>query len=74
MEEFTDADMPLLYNLDQDPSEQFNLADKNVQKVNEMMNIVNLHIEKTKIKHSLIDSIAPAYQAIYNEYFNELNE
>jgi len=66
--------MPLLYNLDQDPSEQFNLADKNVQKVNEMMNIVNLHIEKTKIKHSLIDSIAPAYQAIYNEYFNELNE
>ena len=72
--EFTDADMPLLYNLDQDPSEQFNLADKNVQKVNEMMNIVNLHIEKTKIKHSLIDSIAPAYQAIYNEYFNELNE
>jgi hypothetical protein len=38
------------------------------------MNIVNLHIEKTKIKSSLIDSIAPEYQAIYNEYFNELNE
>ena len=66
--EFTDADMPLLYNLDQDPSEQFNLADKNVQKVNEMMNIVNLHIEKTKIKSSLIDSIAPAYQVTYDRY------
>ena len=67
-EEFTDADMPLLYNLDQDPSEQFNLADKNDQKVNEMMNIVNLHIEKTKIKHSLIDSIAPEYQVIHDRY------
>ena len=66
--ELTDEDFPILFNLDEDPSEQYNLAKKNPDIIERMVEEVNLHIENNLLKPSLIDSIAPAYQAVFDQY------
>jgi len=66
--EFVDNDFPILFNLDEDPSEQYNLAKKNPAVLEKMGEQVNLHIKNSLLKSSLIDSIAPAYQAVFNQY------
>ena len=64
----TKEDFPILFNLDEDPSEQYNLAKKNPDIIERMVEEVNLHVENNLLKPSLIDSIAPAYQAVFDQY------
>ena len=66
--EFSNDDFPILFNLDEDPSEKYNLAKKNPAILKKMVEEINLHIKNNLLKPSLIDSIAPAYQAVFDQY------
>ena len=66
--EFYDDDFPIIFNLDEDPSEKYNLAKKNPAILKRMVEEINLHIKNNLLKPSLIDSIAPAYQAVFDQY------
>ena len=66
--EFSNDDFPIIFNLDEDPSEEYNLAKKNPAILKKMVEEVNLHIKNNLLKPSLIDSIAPAYQAVFDRY------
>ncbi len=66
--EFSDDDFPIIFNLDEDPSEKYNLAKKNPAILKRMVEEINLHIKNNLLKPSLIDSIAPAYQAVFDQY------
>ena len=66
--EFSNDDFPIIFNLDEDPSEKYNLAKKNPAILKKMVDEINLHIKNNLLKPSLIDSIAPAYQAVFDQY------
>lgn len=52
-------DPPLLYNLDEDPSERFNVAEKNPQAVAELRRIAEQHVGGVRRVESLLDKKLP---------------
>ncbi|MFL3007353.1 MAG: sulfatase [Candidatus Neomarinimicrobiota bacterium] len=63
----TQKDMPLLYNIEHDPSEKYDIAKDN-QKIVSMLEDLSLnHIESTRRAPSQYEKILPSYQAAYDE-------
>ena len=61
-------DMPLLYNIEHDPSEKYNLA-KDYPEIVQKLNILSKdHINSTHKASSQYEAILPAYQSAYDEY------
>ena len=64
----TQKDMPLLYNVEQDPSEKYDIAKSN-QKIISMLEDISLnHIQSIKKTPSQYEQILPSYQTAYDEY------
>ena len=67
-DEFTKADLPLLYNLDQDPSEKYNIADSHPEIIDDLIQIAEAHIKETIVAPSQLDAILPSYREAYDLY------
>ena len=65
---FTQKDMPLLYNIEHDPSEKYNIAKENSEIVKELNDLASEHIQSVLKTPSQYDEILPSYQSAYNEY------
>ena len=64
----TQKDMPLLYNIEHDPSEKYDIAKDN-QKIVSMLEDLSLdHIQSIRKTPSQYEEILPTYQAAYDEY------
>ena len=64
----TQKDMPLLYNIEHDPSEKYDIAKDN-QKIVSMLEDLSLdHIQSIRKTPSQYEEILPQYQAAYDEY------
>ena len=59
-------DMPVLYNIEHDPSEKYNVADKNSDIVNEILSLSVEHIREVPKAPSQYDAILPKYQSAYD--------
>ena len=64
----TQKDMPLLYNIEHDPSEKYDIAKDN-QKIVSMLEDLSLdHIQSIRRTQSQYEEILSPYQAAYDEY------
>ena len=64
----TQKDMPLLYNIEHDPSEKYDIVKDN-QKIVSMLEDLSLdHIQSIRKTPSQYEEILPQYQAAYDEY------
>ena len=60
--------MPLLYNIEHDPSEKYDIAKDN-QKIVSMLEDLSLdHIQSIRRTPSQYEEILPPYQAAYDKY------
>ena len=64
----TQKDMPLLYNIEHDPSEKYNIAKENSEIVKVLNDLASEHIQSVLKTPSQYDEILPSYQSAYNEY------
>ena len=64
----TQKDMPLLYNVEHDPSEKYNIAKENSEIVKVLNDLASEHIQSVLKTPSQYDEILPSYQSAYNEY------
>ena len=64
----TQKDMPLLYNVEHDPSEKYNIAKENSEIVKVLNDLATEHIQSVLKTPSQYDEILPSYQSAYNEY------
>ena len=71
-DEFTHEDIPLLYNMDQDPSEKYNIAKENSEIVKSLQNLSIEHIRSVPKKSSKYDAIIPSFQSAYDQYDKKL--
>ena len=60
-------DMPLLYNIEHDPSEKYDLAKDNPEIVQKLNILCQDHINSTYKAPSKYEAILPAYQSAYDE-------
>ena len=60
--------MPLLYNVEQDPSEKYNIVKENKEIVKVLNDLASKHIQSVLKTPSQYDEILPSYQSAYNEY------
>lgn len=67
-DEHTQEDMPLLFNINHDPSEVFNVADKHPAIVEKLTNLVEQHLQSVEIIPSQLDTIHPDYLATFKEF------
>jgi len=67
-DEFIKTDLPLLYNIEHDPSEKYNIADSYPKIIEDLMRIAETHIRKTIVVSSQLDSILPSYREGYDRY------
>ena len=65
---FTQKDMPLLYNIEHDPSEKYNIAKENSEIIKLLNDLATEHIQSVLKTPSQYDEILPSYQSAYNEY------
>ena len=65
---FTQKDMPLLYNIEHDPSEKYNIAKDNASLVKRLQDLSLEHIQSVTKAPSQYNDILPLYQSAYNEY------
>ena len=49
-------DPPMLFDLDVDPSEKYNISEENPEKINEILKIINLHKEKIVFGNDQLES------------------
>ena len=68
-DEFTAADLPLLFNLDQDPSEKYDVANENPDRVQALSKLAQNHVAGIVEVPSQLDSILPQYRENYDAYF-----
>jgi len=61
-------DMPLLYNVEHDPSEKYDLAKNNPEIIQKLNILSQDHINSTHKSPSQFEAILPDYQSAYNEY------
>ena len=64
----TQKDMPLLYNVEHDPSEKYNIVKENKEIVKVLNDLASEHIQSVLKIPSQYDKILPSYQSAYNEY------
>ncbi|NRB63082.1 MAG: sulfatase [Saprospiraceae bacterium] len=62
-EDITEDDLPLLYQVEEDPSEQFNQAEAHPDVIEKLYKTIQRHIEKTEVVPSQLDSIHIDYQS-----------
>ena len=67
-EEFSESDVPLLYNINQDPAEQFNVADTYPAIVERLTKQVNQHLATIEKVPSRLDSLQPEFISIFKKY------
>ena len=65
---FTQKDMPLLYNIERDPSEKYDIAKENADIVKKLQNLSLEHIQSVPKTPSQFDEILPSYQSAYDDY------
>ena len=65
---FTQKDMPLLYNVEHDPSEKYDVAKENLEIVKMLQNLSSDHIQSVPKGPSQFSVILPLYQSAYDEY------
>lgn len=62
------GDMPVLYNIEHDPSEKYNIAEDNLDIVNKIFTLSEEHVRKIPKVPSKYDAILPKYQNAYDAY------
>jgi len=67
-DEFKNSDLPLLYNLDHDPSEKYNIADNHQNIIDDLLTLSKSHVENTVIASSQLNEILPSYKDVYKQY------
>ena len=67
-DEFTNNDLPLLYNVDHDPSEKYNIKDEHKAVADDLIKLSEQYVQNIFIAPSEYDSILPEFQKAYNEY------
>ena len=60
--------MPVLYNIEHDPSEKYNIAEDNLDIVNKIFTLSEEHVRKIPKVPSKYDAILPKYQNTYDAY------
>ena len=63
-----EADMPLLYNVNHDPSERFNVADKHLEIVKKLTALAKAHEESLEKVPSQLDTIHPDFMAEFKRF------
>ncbi|MYF70716.1 MAG: sulfatase-like hydrolase/transferase, partial [Proteobacteria bacterium] len=69
-DEFQDSDLPLLYNLEVDPSEAFNVAEDNPEVVARITALAAAHEDSVERVPSQLIGILPEFQEEYDRYHN----
>ena len=67
-DDLTQKDMPLLYNIEHDPSEKYNIAQDNLVVVKRLQGLSLEHIESVPKVQSQYEEILPSFQSAYDEY------
>ena len=67
-DEYTISDLPLLFNLNHDPSEKYNLSDKNPKIIEKLKQLVDDHLQSVEVNKSQLNEILPTYKKAYDAY------
>ena len=70
-DEVLDSDLPLLYNLEVDPSEAFNVADEHPEVVERITALATAHSDSVVRVPSLLIEILPEFQESYDRHRNQ---
>ena len=60
--------MPVLYNIEHDPSEKYNVKSQHSDVVDRIVTLSEEHIKKVTKVPSQYDTILPEYQSAYDAY------
>ena len=69
-DEIQDSDLPLLYNLEIDPSEAFNVAEEHPEVVEQITALATAHSDSVVRVPSQLTAILPEFQEEYDRYHN----
>ena len=67
-DDLTKKDIPVLYNIEHDPSEKYNVTSKHSDIVDRIVTLSEEHIQKVTKIPSKYDTILPEYQSAYDAY------
>ena len=67
-DDLTEEDMPVLFNIEHDPSEKYNVKSQHSDVVDRIVTLSEEHIKKVTKVPSQYDTILPEYQSAYNSY------
>jgi len=67
-DDLTEKDMPVLFNIEHDPSEKYNVTSKHSDIVDRIVTLSEEHILKVTKIPSKYDAILPDYQSAYDAY------
>ena len=67
-DDLTKKDIPVLYNIEHDPSEKYNVTSKHSDIVDRIVTLSEEHIKKVTRVPSQYDTILPEYQSAYDSY------
>ena len=67
-DDLTEKDMPVLFNIEHDPSEKYNVTSQHSDVVDRIVTLSEEHIQKVTKIPSKYDTILPEYQSAYNSY------
>ena len=67
-DDLTEKDIPVLYNIEHDPSEKYNVTSKHSDVVDRIITLSKEHIQKVTKIPSKYDAILPEYQSAYDAY------
>ena len=67
-DDLTEKDIPVLYNIEHDPSEKYNVTSKHSDIVDRIVTLSEEHILKVTKIPSKYDAILPEYQSVYDSY------
>ena len=67
-DDLTEKDMPVLFNIEHDPSEKYNVTSKHSDIVDRIVTLSEEHIQKVTKIPSKYDTILPEYQSAYDAY------
>ena len=67
-DDLTEKDIPVLYNIEHDPSEKYNVTSKHSDVVDRIVTLSEEHIQKVTKIPSKYDAILPEYQSAYDAY------
>lgn len=67
-EEYTEEDMPLLFNVNEDPSERFNVAEQHPEIVKTLIQQAEAHQQSIVPVASQLDSIHPDFKTVFRKF------